>query len=80
MMAGGGYEFLNNRKGWGRKRKISDSDISWMIDKAYEKPVHHGYLPNSGIYPVLRVLSIPWQNGKGIPRMANLAESTYILY
>lgn len=67
---------LNDRKGRGRKREISDSDITWVIDKACEKPTDHGYSAELW-YPASFtrfIHSVAEQEGH--PRMADVSEST----
>lgn len=75
--AQGGIEAaLNDRKGRGRKPEISDTDITWVIDKACEKPADHGY-PIELWYPASFtrfIQSIAEQEGH--PRMAGVSEST----
>ena len=72
---GGVDAALNDRKGRGRKREISDSDITWVIDKACEKPVDHGYSAELW-YPssfTRFIHSVAEQEGH--PRMADVSES-----
>lgn len=72
---GGVDAALNDRKGRGRKREISDSDITWVIDKACEKPVDHGYSAELW-YPASFtrfIHSVAEQEGH--PRMADVSES-----
>lgn len=67
---------LNDRKGRGRRREISDSDITWVIDKACEKPVDRGYSAEFW-YPASFtrfIHSVAEQEGH--PRMVDVAEST----
>ena len=73
---GGVDAALNDRKGRGRKREISDSDITWVINKACEKPSDHGYSAELW-YPAsftrfIRSVAEP----EGHPRMADVSEST----
>lgn len=73
---GGVDEALNDRKGRGRRREISDSDITWVIDKACEKPADHGYSAEFW-YPssfTRFIHSVAEQEGH--PRMTDVAEST----
>ncbi len=73
---GGVDAALNDRKGRGRKREISDSDITWVIDKACEKPTAHGYSAELW-YPASFtrfIHSVAEQEGH--PRMAHVSEST----
>ena len=73
---GGVDDALNDRKGRGRKREITDSDITWVIDKACEKPIDHGYSAEFW-YPssfTRFIHSVAEQEGH--PRMADVAEST----
>ena len=73
---GGVDAALNDRKGRGRKREISDSDITWVIDKACEKPADHGHSAELW-YPASFtrfIHSVAEQEGH--PRMADVSEST----
>ena len=73
---GGMEAALNDRKGRGRKREISDSDITWVIDKACEKPTDHGYSAELW-YPASFTRFIRSVAGQeGHPRMADVSEST----
>ena len=73
---GGVEAALNDRKGRGRKREISDSDITWVIDKACEKPTDHGYSAELW-YPASFTRFIRSVAGQeGHPRMADVSEST----
>ncbi len=73
---GGVDAALNDRKGRGRKREISDSDITWVIDKACEKPTAHGYSAELW-YPASFTRFIHSVAGQeGHPRMADVSEST----
>lgn len=72
---GGVDAALNDRKGRGRKREISDSDITWVIDKACEKPADHGHSAELW-YPASFtrfIHSVAEQEGH--PRMADVSES-----
>ena len=73
---GGVDAALNDCKGRGRKREISDSDITWVISKACEKPSDHGYAAELW-YPASFtrfIHSVAEQEGH--PRMADVSEST----
>lgn len=73
---GGVEEALNDHKGRGRKREISDSDITWVIDKACEKPTDYGYSDELW-YPASFTRFIHSVAEKeGHPWMANVSEST----
>lgn len=66
---------LNDHKGHGHKREISDSNITWVIDKACERLVDHGYSAELW-YPASFtrfVHSVAEQEGH--PRMAEVSES-----
>ncbi len=67
---------MNDRKGRGRKPEISDADITWVIDKACEKPADHGY-PIELWYPASFTRFIHSEAEQaGHPRMAGVSEST----
>lgn len=74
--AGGIQEALKDAKGRGRKAEISDADITWVINKACQKPTDYGY--SAGVwYPAsftrfIRSIAVT----EGHPRMANVAETT----
>lgn len=42
-LAGGIENALNDCKGKGRKQEISDDDITWVINKACQKPLDYGF-------------------------------------
>lgn len=73
---GGVGEALNDCKGRGRKREISDSDITWVIDKACEKPVDHGYSAEFWYPSSFTRFIHSVAEREGHPRMADVAEST----
>ena len=41
--AGGIDNALNDCKGKGRKQEISDDDITWVVNKACQKPLDYGF-------------------------------------
>lgn len=72
---GGVENALHDRKGRGRKKEISDSDITWVISKACEKPTDHGYAAELW-YPASFTRFIhSIAEAEGHPRMANVSES-----
>lgn len=67
---------LNDRKGRGRKPEISDSDITWVINRACEKPKDRGYAAELW-YPASFTRFIhSIAEEEGHPRMATVSEST----
>ena len=74
--AGGIENALNDNNGRGRKAEISDADITWVINKACQKPKDYGYSAELW-YPASFTRFIHSIAGKeGHPRMANVAETT----
>ena len=73
----GGIEAaLQDNKGRGRKAEITDSDITWVINKACQKPKDYGYSAELW-YPASFtrfINSIAEQEGH--PRMATVTETT----
>jgi len=63
---GGIESALQDSKGRGRKAEITDADITWVINKACQKPKDFGYSVDYGILPALPVSLIPWRSRKGI--------------
>lgn len=74
--AGGLQAALHDNKGRGRKAEITDADITWVINKACQKPKDYGYSAELW-YPASFtrfIKSIAEQEGH--PRMASVAETT----
>ena len=74
--AGGIESALHDNKGRGRKAEITDSDITWVINKACQKPKDFGYSAELW-YPASFtrfINSIAEQEGH--PRMAAVTETT----
>ena len=74
--AGGIKSALNDNKGRGRKAEITDSDITWVISKACQKPKDCGYSAELW-YPssfTRFINSVAEQEGH--PRMATVTETT----
>lgn len=74
--AGGIESALHDNKGRGRKAEITDSDITWVINKACQKPKDFGYSAELW-YPASFtrfVNSVAEQEGH--PRMATVTETT----
>lgn len=74
--AGGIENALNDSKGRGRKREISDADITWVINKACQKPKDFGYSAELW-YPTsftrfIRSIAVD----EGHPRLEKVSEST----
>lgn len=74
--ANGVADALKDGKGRGRKAGITDSDITWVINKACQKPTEYGYSAELW-YPssFTRVIHSIAEK-EGYPRMANVAETT----
>ena len=75
-VAGGIENALNDSKGRGRKREISDADITWVINKACQKPKDFGYSAELW-YPTsftrfIRSIAVE----EGHPRLEKVSEST----
>ena len=76
FLNGGLDTALNDRKGRGRKPEISDSDITWVINRACEKPKDRGYAAELW-YPASFTRFIhSIAEEEGHPRMATVSEST----
>lgn len=74
--AGGIENALKDSKGRGRKSEITDADITWVINKACQKPKDHGY-PAELWYPASFTRFIhSIAEKEGHPRMANVSETT----
>lgn len=74
--AGGVESALHDNKGRGRKAEITDSDITWVINKACQKPKDFGYSAELW-YPASFtrfINSIAEQEGH--PRMTTVTETT----
>ena len=73
----GGIETaLNDRKGRGRKAEISDADITWVINKACQRPTDYGYAAELW-YPASFTRFInSIAEKEGHPRMATVTETT----
>ena len=74
--AGGIESALHDNRGRGRKAEIMDSDITWVINKACQKPKDFGYSAELW-YPASFtrfINSIAEQEGH--PRMATVTETT----
>lgn len=67
---------LKDSKGRGRKPEITDADITWVINKACQKPKDYGYSAELW-YPASFTRFIhSIAEKEGHPRMANVAETT----
>lgn len=76
FLDGGIDAALHDRKGRGRKPEISDSDITWVINKACKRPKDHGYAAELW-YPASFTRFIhSTAKEEGHPRMATVSEST----
>ena len=73
-IAGGIENALNDCKGRGRKNEISDSDITWIINKACQKPKDFGYSAElwypSSFNRFIRSIAV----SEGHPRLENVSE------
>lgn len=73
---GGIENALNGSKGRGRKAEITDADITWVINKACQKPKDYGYSAELW-YPASFTRFINSAAEKeGHPRMATVSEFT----
>lgn len=74
--AGGIESALHDDKGRGRKAEITDSDITWVINKACQKPKDFGYAAELW-YPAsfTRFINSVAET-EGHPRMATVTETT----
>lgn len=73
---GGITNALNDSKGRGRKAEITDADITWVINKACQKPIDYGYSAELW-YPVSFTRFIhSIAEKEGHPRMATVSETT----
>ena len=67
---------LHDNKGRGRKAEITDDDITWVINKACQKPKDYGY-SSEFWYPLsFKKFINSIAEEEGHPRMASVAEST----
>ena len=74
--AGGIEAALQDNKGRGRKAEITDADITWVINKACQKPKDLGYSAELW-YPVSFTRFIhSTAEQEGHPRMASVSETT----
>ena len=73
---GGIENALNDNKGRGRKAEITDADITWVINKACQKPKDYGYSAELW-YPASFTRFIhSIAEEEGHPRMATVSEFT----
>ncbi len=72
----GVHAALQDEKGRGRKSEITEDDITWVINKACQKPKEHGYSAEFW-YPMsfTRFINSVAET-EGHPRMATVSEST----
>ena len=74
--ANGVHAALQDEKGRGRKSEITEDDITWIINKACQKPKDYGYSAEFW-YPTSFTRFINSVAEKeGHPRMATVSEST----
>ena len=74
--AGGIEAALQDNKGRGRKAEITDADITWVINKACQKPKDFGYSAELW-YPASFTRFIhSTAEEEGHPRMASVSETT----
>ena len=74
--ANGVADALKDSKGRGRKAEITDSDITWVINKACQKPTEYGYSAELW-YPASFTRFIhSIAEEEGHPRMKSVAETT----
>lgn len=75
-ISGGIESALQDCKGRGRKAEITDTDITWVINKACQKPKEFGYSAELW-YPTSFTRFInSIAEGEGHPRMATVSETT----
>lgn len=67
---------LNDRKGRGRKPEISDSDITWVINRACERPKDRGYAAELWHPASFTRFIHSIAEEEGHPRMATVSESS----
>ena len=74
--AHGVADALKDSKGRGRKAEITDSDITWVINKACQKPTEYGYSAEFWYPSSFTRFIHSIAEKEGHPRMANVAETT----
>lgn len=67
---------LHDNKGRGRKAEITDDDITWVINKACQKPKDYGYSAEFWYPMSFRKFINSIARVEGHPRMATVAETT----
>jgi hypothetical protein len=67
---------LHDSKGRGRKAEITDDDITWVINKACQKPKEYGYSAEFWYPMSFRKFINSIAEEQGHPRMATVAETT----
>ena len=67
---------LHDNKGRGRKAEITDDDITWVINKACQKPKEYGYSAEFWYPMSFRKFINSIAEEQGHPRMATVAETT----
>ena len=67
---------LHDNKGRGRKAEITDDDITWVINKACQKPKDYGYSAEFWYPMSFRKFINSIAEAEGHPRMATVAETT----
>lgn len=74
--ANGIVDALKDSKGRGRKAEITDSDITWVINKACQKPTEYGYSAELWYPSSFTRFIHSIAEKEGHPRMTNVAETT----
>jgi len=67
---------LHDSKGRGRKAEITDDDITWVINKACQKPKEYGYSAEFWYPMSFRKFINSIAEEQGHPRMSTVAETT----
>ena len=67
---------LHDNKGRGRKAEITDDDITWVINKACQKPKDYGYSAEFWYPMSFRKFINSIAETEGHPRMTTVAETT----
>ena len=67
---------LHDNKGRGRKAEITDDDITWVINKACQKPKEYGYSAEFWYPMSFRKFINSIAEEQGHPRMSTVAETT----
>ena len=67
---------MHDNKGRGRKAEITDDDITWVINKACQKPKDYGYSAEFWYPMSFRKFINSIAEAEGHPRMATVAETT----